>query len=71
MNLQKLIALIWLCMAMSLNAATLQGKVVSVADGDTITVLARGSVLAEGPYAQVSKDPRVLEAYVGTTEEAA
>ena len=38
---------------------------------DTITVLARGSVLAEGPYAQVSKDPRVLEAYVGTTEEAA
>jgi len=38
---------------------------------DTITVLARGSVLAEGPYAQVSKDPRVLEAYVGTVEEVA
>ena len=36
---------------------------------DTITVLARGSVLAEGPYATVSKDPRVLEAYVGTVEE--
>ncbi len=36
-----------------------------------ITVLARGAVLAEGPYEQVSKDPRVLEAYVGTTEEAA
>jgi len=36
---------------------------------DTITVLARGSVLAEGPYAVVSKDPRVLEAYVGTSEE--
>lgn len=36
---------------------------------DTITVLARGSVLAEGPYEQVSKDPRVLEAYVGSTEE--
>jgi branched-chain amino acid transport system ATP-binding protein len=35
-----------------------------------ITVLARGSVLAEGPYETVSKDPRVLEAYVGTTEEA-
>jgi len=30
-----------------------------------ITVLARGSVLAEGPYAEVSKNPRVLEAYVG------
>ena len=42
-----------------------------VADlSDTITVLARGSVLAEGPYAQVSKDPLVLEAYVGSTEEA-
>ena len=36
---------------------------------DTITVLARGSVLAEGPYAMVSKDRRVLEAYVGTVEE--
>ena len=36
---------------------------------DTITVLARGSVLAEGPYEIVSKDPRVLEAYVGSTEE--
>lgn len=35
---------------------------------DTITVLARGSVLAEGPYAQVSQDPRVLEAYVGSAE---
>ena len=37
---------------------------------DAITVLARGTVLAEGPYEQVSKDPRVLEAYVGSTEEA-
>jgi branched-chain amino acid transport system ATP-binding protein len=37
---------------------------------DAITVLARGSVLAEGPYEVVSKDPRVLEAYVGSTEEA-
>jgi len=36
---------------------------------DAITVLARGSVLSEGPYEQVSKDPRVLEAYVGSTEE--
>lgn len=32
---------------------------------DVITVLQRGSVLAEGPYDVVSKDPRVLEAYVG------
>jgi branched-chain amino acid transport system ATP-binding protein len=36
---------------------------------DTITVLQRGSVLAEGPYAQVSKNPAVLEAYVGTAHE--
>ncbi len=40
-----------------------------VADlSDTITVLARGAVLAEGPYAEVSKNPAVLEAYVGGTE---
>ena len=36
---------------------------------DTITVLQRGSVLAEGPYAQVSKNPAVLEAYVGTAHD--
>lgn len=35
---------------------------------DTITVLARGAVLAEGNYAHVSKDPAVMEAYMGTTE---
>jgi len=35
----------------------------------TITVLARGSILAEGPYAEVSKNPQVLEAYVGTAHE--
>lgn len=32
---------------------------------NTITVLARGKVLAEGDYATVSKDPRVVEAYIG------
>ncbi|EHK54500.1 ABC transporter ATP-binding protein [Allomesorhizobium alhagi] len=32
---------------------------------DYITVLARGKVLAEGDYASVSKDPRVVEAYIG------
>lgn len=32
---------------------------------DTITVLARGKVLAEGNYATVSKDERVIEAYIG------
>ena len=32
---------------------------------DHITVLARGKVLAEGDYASVSKDPRVVEAYIG------
>ncbi len=34
---------------------------------DTITVLARGSTLAEGPYAEVSKNPAVIEAYMGTS----
>lgn len=32
---------------------------------NVITVLQRGAILAEGPYETVSKDPRVLEAYVG------
>ncbi|MFC3219264.1 ABC transporter ATP-binding protein [Tianweitania populi] len=32
---------------------------------NTITVLARGKVLAEGDYATVSQDPRVVEAYIG------
>lgn len=37
-----------------------------VADlSDRITVLARGQVLAEGDYASVSNDPRVIEAYIG------
>jgi branched-chain amino acid transport system ATP-binding protein len=33
---------------------------------DTITVLQRGSVLAEGPYAEISANPQVIEAYMGT-----
>jgi branched-chain amino acid transport system ATP-binding protein len=33
---------------------------------DFVTVLARGEILAEGPYASVSADPRVREAYMGT-----
>jgi branched-chain amino acid transport system ATP-binding protein len=35
---------------------------------DTISVLQRGQVIAEGPYDHVSKDPQVLEAYMGSTE---
>ena len=34
---------------------------------DRITVLARGSVLAEGPYQEVSRNAQVMEAYMGTT----
>jgi branched-chain amino acid transport system ATP-binding protein len=33
---------------------------------DTITVLARGATLAEGPYAEVSKNRAVIEAYMGS-----
>ena len=35
---------------------------------DKITVLQRGAILAEGQYAEVSKDPRVMEAYMGTAD---
>jgi branched-chain amino acid transport system ATP-binding protein len=35
---------------------------------DTITVLQRGATLAEGPYDVVSKNPAVIEAYMGTSQ---
>jgi branched-chain amino acid transport system ATP-binding protein len=40
----------------------------SVVEGlcDTITVLTRGKVLAEGDYTTVSKNPEVVAAYLGT-----
>ena len=37
---------------------------------DTITVLQRGQVIAEGPYDVVSKNAQVLEAYMGSSEIA-
>ncbi len=35
---------------------------------DTITVLQRGARLAEGPYAEVSANPAVIEAYMGSAQ---
>jgi branched-chain amino acid transport system ATP-binding protein len=35
---------------------------------NTITVLQRGEILAEGDYAAVSKNPQVIEAYLGSVE---
>jgi branched-chain amino acid transport system ATP-binding protein len=42
----------------------------SVVEGlcDTITVLTRGRVLAEGDYATVSANPEVIAAYLGSTD---
>jgi branched-chain amino acid transport system ATP-binding protein len=37
---------------------------------DTITVLQRGEILAEGDYASVSANPQVKEAYMGTENES-
>jgi branched-chain amino acid transport system ATP-binding protein len=37
---------------------------------DKITVLQRGAILAEGSYRDVSSDPLVMEAYMGTTPSA-
>jgi len=34
---------------------------------DTISVLQRGRVIAAGPYSEVSKNPLVLDAYMGTS----
>lgn len=36
---------------------------------DTVTVLSRGSVLAEGTYNEVAADARVVEAYIGSSDE--
>jgi branched-chain amino acid transport system ATP-binding protein len=35
---------------------------------NTISVLQRGEIIAEGPYEVVSKNPQVMEAYMGTTD---
>jgi branched-chain amino acid transport system ATP-binding protein len=37
---------------------------------DKISVLQRGAMLAEGTYAEVSRNPLVMEAYMGTTAGA-
>jgi branched-chain amino acid transport system ATP-binding protein len=42
------------------------GVVAKIAN--TITVLQRGQVIAEGPYETVSRNPQVLEAYMGSAE---
>jgi branched-chain amino acid transport system ATP-binding protein len=36
---------------------------------DRVTVLQRGEVLAEGSYGEVSRDPRVREAYMGSDHD--
>jgi branched-chain amino acid transport system ATP-binding protein len=35
---------------------------------NTISVLQRGEIIAEGPYEVVSKNPQVMEAYMGTVD---
>jgi branched-chain amino acid transport system ATP-binding protein len=35
---------------------------------DTISVLQRGQLIAEGPYDVVSRNPQVLEAYMGSAD---
>ncbi|MEO8526968.1 MAG: ABC transporter ATP-binding protein [Caldimonas sp.] len=44
----------------------------SVVEGlcDQVTVLARGSILAEGDYAAVSANPEVIAAYIGGDDDA-
>ncbi len=37
---------------------------------DRITVLQRGAIIADGPYAEVSANPLVIEAYMGTADAA-
>ena len=37
---------------------------------ERITVLQRGAIIADGPYAEVSSNPLVIEAYMGTVDTA-
>jgi branched-chain amino acid transport system ATP-binding protein len=37
---------------------------------DRITVLQRGAIIADGPYAEVASNPLVIEAYMGTVDTA-
>jgi branched-chain amino acid transport system ATP-binding protein len=37
---------------------------------DRISVLQRGVVLAEGSYEEVSRNPQVMQAYMGTAAES-
>jgi branched-chain amino acid transport system ATP-binding protein len=37
---------------------------------DTITVLQHGQVIASGSYAEVSQNPQVMEAYMGSADAA-
>jgi branched-chain amino acid transport system ATP-binding protein len=41
---------------------------VVAAIADTITVLQRGRIIAEGTYGEVSKNPLVIEAYMGAAD---
>jgi len=43
----------------------------SVVEGlcETITVLARGSILAEGDYRTIANNPQVIEAYLGSADD--
>ena len=36
---------------------------------DTITVMQRGRIIADGTYAEVSRSPLVIEAYMGSGQE--
>jgi ABC-type uncharacterized transport system ATPase subunit len=38
---------------------------------DRISVLRRGEIIAEGPYEEVSRDPQVIESYLGSGAAAA
>ena len=72
-------AWMWKCRIEGAADGLLKGKTVSFKDHiaiagmdlvtelcDPVIVMAQGRTLLEGPFAEVRRDPRVLEAYLGT-----
>lgn len=59
MRITKLFNLTLLMLSFGLSAATIEGKVVNVADGDTITVLVKNNTQYKKDYKELTRQRRL------------